>query len=609
MRQCIGCPTPNVAANPATIQAQQHTAPSPIVSEPQPDLKTTARQVVSFVRPYRWGAALTLLAYLGAAITEPLIPHLIKTVFSDGFKPDAFSVWWVPVALIGLYIVRGIFGFLGSYLLSWTTWRTVMDLRRALADTLLKADATVYTSLPAGNAVSKVVNDPHQFMTLLAGASITVLRDGLPTIATLGYLLYLNWQLTLLSLVTLPLMAYVMKRINRRVQRIGALSYDAQMRLAAKVDDLVRAWRVVRSFDAAAHEREQFASLSKDAQQQALKNSATNATIQPLSQLVAAIGLSLIITIALLQARENNTGVGEFAAFVTALLLLSSRLRHLSELSQPIVNGLVIARACFSLFQLPAEPDTGQRSLKTPVKGDLDLQDIRLQYPGAETPALEGLSLKIPAGKTTALIGASGAGKSSVIHLLLGFAQPDGGRILLDGEDAADIKKAELRRQFAVVSQDIVLFDSSIADNVAYAQAKDPARLEQVLRAAHLWDFVQSLPQGLDTPVGANGSKLSGGQRQRLAIARALYKEAPIWVFDEATSALDTESERAVQQALEQWQGKKTLILIAHRLSTVRAADAIHVLAQGRVLESGSHAELMARGGAYAAMVQAQVGD
>lgn len=575
----------------------------------QPALKDTARQVLSYVRPYRWGVALTLLAYLGAAITEPLIPHLIKTVFSDGFKPDAFAVWWVPVVLISLFTLRGLFGFLGLYLLNWTSCRTVMDLRRALLETLLKADASVYTTLPPGTAVTKVVNDPQQFMNLLSASVITVLRDGLPTIATLGYLLYLNWQLTLLSLITLPLMAYVMKIINKRVQRIGALSYDAQMRLSAKVDDLVRAWRVVRSFDAGAHEREQFAGLAKDAQRQTLKVWATNATIQPLSQLVAAIGLSLIITIALLQARQNNTGVGDFAAFVTALLLLSSRLRHLSELSQPIVNGLVIARGCFSLFALTAEPDPGTRELQR-CQGRLELDSVHLRYPGAERDALQGLSLPFEAGQTTALVGASGSGKSSIVTLLLGFAQPQSGRILLDGVPIDELTRASLRRQFAVVSQDIVLFDASVADNIAYAQPRDEARLEQALRAAHLWDFVQGLPQGLETPVGANGSKLSGGQRQRLAIARALYKDAPIWVFDEATSALDTESERAVQQALDEWRGKKTLIVIAHRLSTIRNADRIHVLREGCLVESGSHAELLTRErGAYAAMVQAQTGE
>jgi subfamily B ATP-binding cassette protein MsbA len=328
-----------------------------------------------------------------------------------------------------------------------------------------------------------------------------------------------------------------------------------------------------------------------------------------LSQLVAAIGLSLIITIALLQARQNNTGVGEFAAFVTALLLLSSRLRHLSELSQPILNGLVIARGCFSLFALPAEPDPGTHELQR-CQGRLELDAVHLRYPGAERDALQGLSLPFEAGQTTALVGASGSGKSSIVTLLLGFAQPQSGRILLDGTPIDELTRASLRRQFAVVSQDIVLFDASVADNIAYAQPRDEARLEQALRAAHLWDFVQGLPQGIETPVGANGSKLSGGQRQRLAIARALYKDAPIWVFDEATSALDTESERAVQQALDEWRGKKTLIVIAHRLSTIRNADRIHVLREGCLVESGSHAELLTRErGAYAAMVQAQTGE
>ena len=576
--------------------------------EPDSDFKPIAKRLLTYVKPYRGGLALTIGAYVGAACTEPLIPKLIQTVFGDGFKADAFSIWWVPVALIGLFAVRGLFSFLGQYLFNWTLSRSVMDFRAALLEALLKADARVFTSLQPGTAVTKVVNDPQQIMQLLGGVIISVLRDGLPAVAMLGYLFYLNWQLTLLSLVTTPLMAVVVQKVNQRVRKMGSRTYDAQLQLVHKVDDVTRAWREVRSFDAAEHERSSFAERARDVQRSTLKTAAAGALTQPLSQLIASIGLSLIICLALLQARETNTGVGEFAAFVTALLLLTSRLRHLSDLAQPITTAMVVARGCLGLMDMPAEPDTGTQELSH-CRGDVAMQGISLRYPDAERPALDGLDLTFKAGQTTALVGSSGAGKSSIIHLLLGFGQPDQGQVLLDGIDIQALKKANLRRQFAVVSQDIVLFDASVADNIAYAQPRDAARLEQALRAAHLWDFVQGLPQGLDTVVGANGSKLSGGQRQRLAIARALYKDAPIWVFDEATSALDTESERAVQQALEQWQGRKTLIVIAHRLSTIRSADTIHVLGAGRVLESGSHAGLLAADGAYAAMVRAQNGE
>jgi subfamily B ATP-binding cassette protein MsbA len=630
-------------------------------------LGPTASRLWRFMKPHRWGLLLSVIAFVLVASTEPLIPKLLGYALGEGFNakstnvagfaipggapaasapavapaasttaaasiassagvaaPSAsaasspsrpslaevnqnysFPIWMVPIVLIGLFAVRGLFTFCGQYMLNWTISRTVMDIRTALLQVLLRADARVYTSLQPATAVTKVVNDPQHVVTLIAGALITILRDGLPALALMGFLFFINWKLTLLSLITVPGLAFVVRKVNRRVRRMGSWAYDAQLRLVSVIEDVTRAWRVVRSFDAADYERRRFAERAREVQRSTLKTAASNAMAQPLSQLMASVGISIIVSLALYQSRVNGTGVGEFASFVAALLFMSSRLRHLSDVMQPITNALVVARGCMGLLDTPPEPDTGTRELRD-VRGDIALQQVTLRYPGANRDALAAMDLHIPAGRTTALVGSSGAGKSSVVNLLLGFERPDSGRILLDDVPIDELTKANLRRQFAVVSQDIVLFDLSIADNIAYAQERDDAKLEQVLRAAALWDFVQSLPEGLDTTVGANGSKLSGGQRQRLAIARALYKDAPVWIFDEATAAVDTESERAVQQALEQWQGRKTLIVIAHRLSTIRRADCIQVLADGQVVESGDHDALMARDGVYAGMVKVQ---
>ena len=456
-----------------------------------------------------------------------------------------------------------------------------------------------------GATVAQVVNSPQDVANLVGGAFNIVLRDGLASLGLLAYLIYVNWQLTLLSLVTLPVLAWVLKSLHRRIKRLGGQAYESQLRLSGVVDDNSRAWRVVRTFDATQWEQARFEREAAYLRQTSLKSAASGALMSPVSQLVGSLGVALILTLALHQASGNGTTVGEFAAFIAALLTLISKTRHLTDLSQPVVNGLVIARRCFEWMDEPPEPDHGTRHMDG-CRGDIRFERVQLTYPGSEQPALRGLDLDIRAGQTVALVGSSGAGKTSVVSTLLGFAQPDSGSVSLDGIPIAELKKASLRRQFAVVSQDIALFDGSIADNVVYAGVKDLARVELCLRAANLWEFVQAQPEGLELNIGINGSRLSGGQRQRLAIARAMYKDAPIWIFDEATSALDTESERAVQQAIEQWHGRKTLILIAHRLSTVRNADRIHVLSQGRAVESGTHDELMQAGGMYAGMVKAQ---
>ena len=570
--------------------------------------KETARRLLSYLRPHKLEFGLGILCFFLSAAVEPLIPALLKELLDQGFKPDhTIPTWTMPVIVIGLFAGRGFLSFCGTYLFSSSTSKAVLTLRRELLGAVMRADASLYNSLSPGVAAARVINDPQNATSTLGGAVVAVLRNGTTLVAMLGYLFYLNWQLTLVTFAIAPLLALVVRKVQQRVHRLSRSSYELQHRLIGIVDDITRAWRVVRTFGAAEFEQKRFDTEAQLFRRVTLKSVAAGATMTPLTQIVASVGVAVILTLALIEAREGQATVGDFIAFITAMLLTISPMKHLTDVTQPIITGLVGAGACFELIDTPPEPDHGSRDVPTDTaQRDILFERVALSYPGSEQKALAGIDLSIPEGRTIALVGPSGSGKTTVINTLLGFVAPTSGAVTLAGIDIQEIRKASLRSQFAVVSQDIVLFDGSIADNVAYVQPKDPARIEQCLKAANLWEFVQRSPDGIETLVGSNGSRLSGGQRQRLAIARALYKDARIWVFDEATSALDTESERVVQQSIEQWHGNKTLILIAHRLSTVRNADCIYVLADGRVLEQGSHAELMTRSGLYASMVQAQ---
>jgi len=426
-------------------------------------------------------------------------------------------------------------------------------------------------------------------------------------ICLVAYLLYLNWQLTLLAMVSMPLLGLTVKLVQKRLSKVGEAQYQSQQRLVGTVDDNARAWRVVRTFDAADFELHRFDTEALLHRRMTMKQVVASNLVTPITQIVAAIGVATILTLALMQAQENQRTVGDFTAFIMALLLAIRPMRTVTDLYQPINNALITARGSFDLINAPEEPDTGTLELPE-CKGDVRFDDVWLQYEGAAYPALQGLNLHMSPGQTIALVGSSGAGKSTVVSALLRFANPDRGRITLDGVPVDELKLASLRRHFAVVSQDIVLFEGSLAQNVAYASplGLDRGKVEHCLKAANLWNHVMTLPDGMDAAVGTNGSRLSGGQRQRLAIARALYRNAAVWIFDEATSALDSESEAVVQRSIEDLRGSKTLILIAHRLSTIRNADTIYVMSEGKVVEQGSHSELIAEQGLYAGMVKIQ---
>jgi subfamily B ATP-binding cassette protein MsbA len=562
-----------------------------------------ARRLIRYAAPQRGTFAVAVAAFVLASATEPLIPKLLQIALDDGMLSHAsFALWLVPVVLIALFAARGLLGFVGQYMLARATSRAVFALREQLAERLLGAEVSLFTRLPAGVAVNKVISDPATIASHLGGAMMTVLRDGTTAAALLIYLLWLNWQLTLLAFLALPVLVAGVRRVHVRMQKVGRDNYDANVRLAASAEDLVRSWRVIRTFGAGEFERRRFGQVAGDVQRVSLKASAAAAAMTPISQLGASIGVALIVMLAMHQVRSGEATVGSFAGYIAALLLLVSRARHLTDVSQPIVYAMTVARGCFELLDATQESAAG-RSLPAAVQGDVAFEQVRVRYPEQTHPVLDGFDLRIRAGSMVALVGSSGGGKSTAIHALLGFVPCESGRILLDGHDIAELSRTSLREQFAVVSQDVLLFDASVADNVVYASARDEARLERCLRAAALWDAVLAMPQGVETNIGTNGSRLSGGQRQRLSIARALYKEAPIWIFDEATSALDSESERAVLGALEALRGRKTLIVIAHRLSTIQAADRIHVLAGGRVVASGTHQELLAREDLYARLV------
>jgi len=569
----------------------------------QPRDRELIARVLALVRPHWRVLALGVVGMLLTAATEPALPALFKVLLDDGFGAGGadWLLWALPLSVIALFAARGVFTFLMNYAMSWVGQRVLTDLRREMFARLSAMPASFFARESAGQLISRMVVDVNHVTSTLASVLIVLVRDTAVILGLLGWLLYLNWRLTLIAAVLIPLVAVMVRAFSRRMRRLSAEQMRYTGELTGVVEEAIRCNPVIKVYGGQDWENRRFAVANEKLRNFARRMTVASATIVPTTQLVASVAVALVVAIALVQSRADQTTVGGFVSFLTAMLMLLAPLKHLANINTDLQRALAAADVVFRFIDEPVEPDPGTRTLER-ARGEIVFEAVGFRYPGTERAALADIDLHIRAGETVALVGPSGGGKTSLANLVPRFYPATGGRILLDGIPIEELTLASLRSQVAWVSQHVMLFNDSLAANVAYGarQGAPRERIEAAIRAAYLHDFVATLPQGLDTVIGDNGIRLSGGQRQRLSIARAILKDAPVLILDEATSALDNESERWVQAALEPLMRGRTTLVIAHRLSTVVSADRIVVLADGRIVESGSHESLLARGGVYA---------
>ena len=564
-----------------------------------PTLLQRFSRLFPYLRTGRRGLVAAGIGSLIGAATEPAIPALMQPLLDKGFTRGTLPLWMVPLAIIGLFVVRGVAGFVAQYGLAWTANRAVLQMRQAMFDRLLATAPALYTTHTASRLTNTLVYEVQNGTSQLVNSLLTLVRDSLTLLALLAYLLWLNWQLTMFVALLFPAVALVMRLLGRRLHRITVDSQVATDELAYVVEENVLAWRIVRLHGAAKAQAARFFTSADALRRLTMKSVVASGTMTPVTQILAACALSAVIAVALWQSTGSGGTVGSFVAFITAMLMLVAPIKHLSDVMAPITRGLAAVERGLDLIELSPREDGGSHDGGR-AHGDIRLEGVTLRYNDDAAPALADITLHLRAGETVALVGPSGAGKTTLANLLPRFVDPTAGAIWLDDVPLNRWAMPALRRQFALVSQDVVLFNDTVAANVALGANMPRSAVEAALRAANLWDFVSAMPQGLDTKIGHNGSQLSGGQRQRLAIARAIAKDAPVLILDEATSALDSESERAVQEALERLMQGRTTLVIAHRLSTIEHADRVVAMDAGRIVEQGSPAELLAAGGLYA---------
>ncbi len=565
------------------------------------DTATRLRRLSPYFGGNRSAFFVMALAVTIAAFTEPMIPALMKPLLDKGFQAGGIPLWIVPCALLGLFATRGLAGFCAQYALATMSNRAMIRLREKLFSTLQTAHPALFAQNTASSLVNTVVYEVQTGATLLVNALLSLVKDSLTLVALMAYLLWLNWKLTLIVFLIFPAVAWVMKALSKRLYSITKASQAATDSLAYVVEENVLAYRSIRLHHAQSAQTARFDRFSQELRRLAIKSTIANSAMTPLTQMLAAVALSAVVCVALWQSASSGQTVGGFVAFTTAMLMLIAPIKHLSEVAGPVTRGLVaIERGLDLISQTPPETQGSYIPESVRSSGSVCIKNLSVCYPKSSDFAIKGINLEVNANATIALVGSSGSGKTTLVNALARFVDISGGEILLDGIDIRQWNLDALRQQMVFVSQDVVMLNDSICNNVALGATPDRERVIHALTAANLIDHINTMPLGIDTMAGHNACELSGGQRQRLGIARAIYKNAPILILDEATSALDTESEQAVKLALQSLKKDRTTIIIAHRLSTIAHADTIVVMGHGKIIETGTHAQLMALQGAYA---------
>ncbi|CAH8217581.1 lipid A ABC transporter ATP-binding protein/permease MsbA [Vibrio aestuarianus subsp. cardii] len=571
----------------------------------------TFKRLWTYIRLYKSGLAVAVVALIINAVSDTYMVSLLKPLLDEGFgNAESDFLRILPFIILGMMAIRGLSGFVSSYCLSWVSGNVVMQMRRKIFNQFMHMPVSFFDKESTGGLLSRITYDSEQVAGATSRALVSIVREGASIIGLLTLMFWNSWQLSLVLIVVAPVVAMGISVVSKRFRKISKGMQTTMGHVTSSAEQMLKGHKVVLSYGGQKVESKRFDNVSNSMRQQTMKLVAAQSIADPIIQMIASLALVTVLFLASVDSIRADLTPGTFTVVFSAMFGLMRPLKALTSVTSDFQRGMAASQTLFALIDLETERDSGTFETDK-VRGDIKVEDVTFTYQGNEKPALSNVNFTIPAGKTIALVGRSGSGKSTIASLFTRFYDVDSGAIYLDEHDIRDYKLKNLRTHFALVSQNVHLFNDTIANNIAYAAEGEYSReqIEHAAKLAHAMEFIQTMPNGLDTMIGENGASLSGGQRQRIAIARALLRDAPVLILDEATSALDTESERAIQAALEELQKNKTVLVIAHRLSTIEEADEILVVDEGEIIERGHHAELIAKDGAYAQLHRIQFGD